>query len=72
MDTYTEAGRGPQESLYDLTVIEAAEILGLSRRRVRELAANREILARKRGRDWQISSWALAAYEGTRLPARSR
>lgn len=45
-----------QPSVRYLTVGEAAEVMGLSRRRVRELAADGVLRGRKHGRDWQIDS----------------
>lgn len=45
-----------QPSVTYLTVGEAAEVMGLKPRRVRQLAAAGILIARKHGRDWQIDS----------------
>jgi hypothetical protein len=45
-----------------LTVSEAVVITGLSDRQVRRLAAEQVLIARKKGRDWQIDADSAAGY----------
>jgi excisionase family DNA binding protein len=45
-----------------LTTNQAAEVMAISERRVRELAQNGTIIARKRGRDWFIDPDAARDY----------
>jgi excisionase family DNA binding protein len=45
-----------------ITTQQAAELVGYTQRRVRQLATAGEIGARKFGRDWQVNRSSLLAY----------
>jgi excisionase family DNA binding protein len=53
----TPHGRLGEEGRW-LTTAEAAPVMGVSSRRVRQLAAGKRIIARKPGRDWQVDARA--------------
>lgn len=46
-----------------LTTTEAAELRGVSRRRITQLLAAGRIAGRKLGRDWMVDAASLAAWE---------
>lgn len=47
---------------HNLTSSEAAQVMGISPRRVRGLAKRGDLIARKRGRDWQIDADSATGY----------
>jgi excisionase family DNA binding protein len=52
----------------NLTTAEAAKIIGRTPDRVRQLCLSGELVAEKVGRDWVITTEALAAYEAKPKP----
>lgn len=46
-----------------LTTAQAAELRGVSRRRITHLLASGRIAGRKLGRDWMVDAASLAAFE---------
>jgi excisionase family DNA binding protein len=60
---------GSQARTPDTTTGEAARVMGISERRVRQLAAAGRLIARKRGRDWLIDRQSAEDY---RRPERTR
>jgi excisionase family DNA binding protein len=55
-----------------LTTAEAASVMGVSPQRVRQLAADGKIIARKAGRDWQVEERAAQDWRNRRAADGNR